>query len=436
MLGSRWGGQFIAACLAAGILLGVLGPALGQEKTPSSPPAQGAYNKKSEAIRASQKLREIDIVYEDAMRLFEQNKHFEALPVLEKIAEKYPSDMIALERLGICLIVADNTLGDADQRKKQRVRGRQLLARARELGISDALSDYYLNVIPEDGGEDTVFSNRKEVNEAMQEGEKAFARNDFAAAIKAYTQAMLLDPGLYTAVLFIGDSYFALHQYPEACEWFERATKINLNAETAYRYWGDALMRRNRMSEAQLKFIEAVVAEPYNRMPWVGLKQWADASNVRAGHPDIKAPQRPKSAAKADGSVNLVFDVNSLKDQARKDGTEAWLTYQIIAGAWQAKLFKEKYPSEKQYRHTLEEEASALSAVAASVAQSLQAGAVKSADLDPGIAMLLKLHREEMLEPFILLSRPDEGIAQDYAPYREKNRDKLRRYIKEFIILE
>lgn len=435
MTRSCWNRLFIAACIAAGITIHAAQPSMGQEeKSPPVSSSPGAFDAKAEAIKASQKLREIDIVYADAMRLFERHRYLDALPMLEKLAAKYPSDLVALERLGVCLIVTDNTLTDADQRKKQRARGRQLLARARDLGAHDELSDYYLSVIPEDGGSDIVFSNRPEVNEAMREGEKAFSRSDFDAAIKAYTQAMLLDPTMYSAVLFIGDSYFAKHQYPEACEWFERATKLNPDVETAYRYWGDALMRLDQADEAGSRFIEAVIAEPYNRRPWVGLKQWADARKIQAAHPDIKAPQRPKSTGKEDGSVNIVIDAKSFLDKDKKDGTAAWAMYQIIAGAWQGKLFKEKYPGEAQYRHTLEEEASALSATAASVAQSMQEGDLKPENLDAGIATLLKLHKSGMLEPFILLSRPDEGIAKDYPSYREKYRDKLRQYVKEFII--
>jgi hypothetical protein len=34
----------------------------------------------------------------------------------------------------------------------------------------------------------------------------------------------------------------------------------------------------------------------------------------------------------------------------------------------------------------------------------------------------------------VLLARADEGIARDYAGYRQTNRDKLRQYIREQVI--
>jgi len=39
-----------------------------------------------------------------------------------------------------------------------------------------------------------------------------------------------------------------------------------------------------------------------------------------------------------------------------------------------------------------------------------------------------------MIEPYILLSAADQGIAQDYAAYRKKNRSKLEEYMSTFIV--
>jgi len=38
------------------------------------------------------------------------------------------------------------------------------------------------------------------------------------------------------------------------------------------------------------------------------------------------------------------------------------------------------------------------------------------------------------LEAYILLARPDQGIAQDFVAYRTANKDKLRRYVMEFVL--
>jgi hypothetical protein len=39
-----------------------------------------------------------------------------------------------------------------------------------------------------------------------------------------------------------------------------------------------------------------------------------------------------------------------------------------------------------------------------------------------------------LIEPYVLLSAPDQGIARDYEAYREHNRDKLTEYLSDFIV--
>ena len=53
---------------------------------------------------------------------------------------------------------------------------------------------------------------------------------------------------------------------------------------------------------------------------------------------------------------------------------------------------------------------------------------------NPDLVTLLRLQRAGMIEPYVLLSAADEGIAQDYPEYRAKNRDKLEQYLSTFIV--
>lgn len=48
--------------------------------------------------------------------------------------------------------------------------------------------------------------------------------------------------------------------------------------------------------------------------------------------------------------------------------------------------------------------------------------------------MLKKLDDEGLLEAYILLARPDEGIAADHPAYLRQNRDKLRRYVTQYVV--
>jgi hypothetical protein len=53
---------------------------------------------------------------------------------------------------------------------------------------------------------------------------------------------------------------------------------------------------------------------------------------------------------------------------------------------------------------------------------------------DPDLKLLKKLAGAQTLEPYVLLSLPDRGIAIDYLGYREKNRKKLEEYLSQFVV--
>jgi hypothetical protein len=72
--------------------------------------------------------------------------------------------------------------------------------------------------------------------------------------------------------------------------------------------------------------------------------------------------------------------------------------------------------------------------VASAVREDLKKGKLKTKNLDPGIALLLKLSDSDLLHAHILIDRVDAGIAKDYGSYREKNRDKIRRYLDEYVV--
>lgn len=136
-----------------------------------------------------------------AFQLYDDWKLIEALPLLEKVAEQTPNDIAVLERLAGAIIARSATLNNREEAKGQRVRARRLLARAKELGSTSNYVSVILVSMPEDGGE-LQFSMNKEVDEAMREGEAAFASDQLDKAIAAYQRALLLNPKLYEAALF------------------------------------------------------------------------------------------------------------------------------------------------------------------------------------------------------------------------------------------
>ncbi len=363
-----------------------------------------------------------------AFELFDEHKLIEALPLLEKLAAARPSDVAVLERLVFATLAQVETLKGEESRKQGRLRARNLALRAKELGSNNELIQAVIEQVPADDSEPPRFSADPEIEKAMREGEAAFVKGDLDQALAAYGQALKRDPKLYEAALFIGDVYYKMKQMEKAGEWFARTIEINPNRETAYRYWGDALMHEGKTNEARAKFIEAIIAEPYNRLSWVGLIQWAERNNIQLAHPLIEPPGSIKIEK---DQTNITLDPSTL---GQTDGSESWTLYHLTRAVWINGKFLKEHPTEKEYRHSLREEAEALRMVAEAVQQKIKEGQLKTSALALALANLIKLQEAGLLEAFILIARPDEGIARDYESYRATNREQLRRYLSEYVI--
>jgi tetratricopeptide (TPR) repeat protein len=224
-----------------------------------------------------------------ALLLIKQNNFAKALPLLENLAEAHPTDFVILEGLGEALVNASASTPDPAARKQIMLRARSLFLHAKELGDKSDYLAMALEKLPENG-EATPFSGRQEVDDAMREGEAAFGRSDFPAAIAAYQRAFQLDPKTYDAALFAGDVYYKMNQMDAAGGWFAKAIAIDPDRETAYRYWGDALLKDGKMEEAKAKFIDAVLCAPYQHTAWIGLRNWAKANRAIISPPRIDTP--------------------------------------------------------------------------------------------------------------------------------------------------
>jgi tetratricopeptide (TPR) repeat protein len=361
---------------------------------------------------------------QEAMRVYQAHKLPEAAELWEKVLAKHPGDVFAHESLGASLLSRADTQADPEKRKADRRRARAELLRAQELGDRSDLCKALLAGLPEDGSE-SAFSNDKEVQAAMARGEAAFARAEWDEAIKNYSHAFELDPKLYLAAVDLGDTYFRLKKIDTAGEWFQKAIQIAPNEEIAYCYWADALMADGKMKEARAKFIEGLVAFPYAKTSWAGLNGWLKRNHLAYKQISIHIPSEPITDAK--GGIEINVEPGSL---GKNDGGEAWLAYAIQRTQWKREKFAKEFPAEKGYRHSLQEEVDALG-----LAVTVFTGNQKSIkNPDPSLVTLAKLKADGMLEAYILLVRPDDGITRDYASYQAAHREKLIQFVDQYIV--
>jgi tetratricopeptide (TPR) repeat protein len=364
---------------------------------------------------------------ERAEQLFDAGKRLEALPLLEELVRSRPEDDAMLVALAASLIDHAATLTDTQAAGNERLRARSLLDKARDLGNTSTLAmnlSQLLQQLPATGS--IKFSNNPQVQRFMEAGEAAFSRRDLDGALSNYFKALELEPANSSAALFIANTYDKRDEFAKAAEWYERAAELEPNVETPYRYYADMLAREGEMGKARTMLIHAAVAEPYNRIVWRELQAWATLN-----HTEIRAVYITIPAAANDTGA----PINQPRTAQPDAILPAWDVYQAVKAKWQqGGEFHKRFSEEKEYRHTLAEESEALTA-AAQVLEKL--GEKTTAELiasDDDAHLLLTLHRAQLIEPYVLFSLGDAGIARDYSAYRASHRKKLEEYLDKFVV--
>jgi hypothetical protein len=209
--------------------------------------------------------------------------------------------------------------------------------------------------------------------------------------------------------LFIGNTYDRQNEFSKGAEWYERAIQLAPNVETAYRYYAVLLAKQGEMARSRTMLIHAAVAEPYNRIVWRELNAWATLNKTQIARVFVAVPAEPGG-----------------------DDAAIWKPYREVKARWQdGGEFQRHFPQESQYRHSMSEEAEALKAVADAVLSRGREGAVGAG---PALDLLLHLHRDGLIAPYVLFSLGDSGIARDYGSFREKNREALEEYLDKFVM--
>jgi tetratricopeptide (TPR) repeat protein len=360
-----------------------------------------------------------------AAALFGQGKRLEALQLLEELVKENPKDDEMLVALAASLIDYAATLTDQDAAARERFRARDLVQKAWELGNTSLLGQnlrQLLRELPANGA--IKFSDDPAVERIMLAGESAFSRRDYNEALKAYAKALELEPTNYPATLFTANTYDRKNDVAGASEWYERAIELGPNVETAYRYYADMLAKAGDMGKARTMLIRAAVAEPYNKIVWREIRAWATINKTALNIVYVGVPLPPKNndpTPDAEQSLGV---------------SSAWRAYHSMKADWRkGSRFQKRFPREPGYRHSLPEESEALTA-AAKVLKNLREDE-KTADLvagDPAAGLLLKLYGAGLIDPYVLFSLGDDGIAKDYVAYRAKSRVKLEDYMDKFVV--
>jgi tetratricopeptide (TPR) repeat protein len=361
---------------------------------------------------------------QQAVALFSQGKRLDALPLLEDLVQKNPQDAELLVDLGASLIDHAATLADRDAAAKERFRARDLVQKAWALGNTSPLAENLRQLfrdLPANGA--VRFSDNPAVEQIMNAGEAAFARRNFDEALTAYAKALEIEPTNYSAALFTANTYDRKNDFARASAWYERTMHLNPDIETAFRYYADMLAKQGDMAKARSMLIQAAVAEPYNKIVWREIRAWSLINHTAFNLVYVPIPR----VAKDDDSIQSA----GLPPQL----LSAWRAYHAVIADWRkGGKFEKRFPQE-MYRHSLPEESEALT-TAASFLPTLRQDK-ETAELVTGntaAGLLLRLHEAGLIDPYVLFSLGDDGVARDFKAYREANRSKLEEYMDKFVM--
>lgn len=358
--------------------------------------------------------------------LVKLQQYIQALPLLEKMVVIEPKDHEMHLRLGFALLAQTNITPDADERKTLRIRARKAFTRAKETGDTHPVVDALIEGIPIDGSEGPTFSSNKAASDLMEQAEAFFSQGKGDEALENYQKALVLDPKLYDAAVFCGDVYVQKQDWAQAEAWYQRAIALDPTKEKAYRYSATPYMKQKKYDIARDRYVEAYITEPYSKFSAAGLSQWGNITKTPLGHPKIDTPTNVRFDKKGDATINL--DAGALLG-GKDNGSFAWIIYGGTRSLWHKEKFAKTFPDEKTYRHSLNEEVEALHSVV-----HMATSEKKAKKLSPSLAKLKELDDKGLLEAYILLATPDDGIAADFPKYLAQNRDKLRRYVVEYVL--
>src|SRR5262245_2520625 len=175
--------------------------------------------------------------------LLDAQKFSEAIPLIERLLTIDPNNPEANFNLGLALASMADGIRDEAERLASRVRARNALLKARALGFNHPYLDLMIDGIEPDGADYRRYSSNPDLNALMHEGERLFSQKRFDEAQAVYERALALDPKLYEAAVFSGDTYLHRNDFAQAEAWYQKAIAINPARETAYRYSATPLMR-------------------------------------------------------------------------------------------------------------------------------------------------------------------------------------------------
>ncbi|HEX3129240.1 MAG TPA: tetratricopeptide repeat protein [Thermoanaerobaculia bacterium] len=251
---------------------------------------------------------------------------------------------------------------------------------------------------------------------AMAEAERLLNARKMRESIPLYKKAVELCPDEPVFWVHYADAYYALGEYGEARTLFEKGLAKAPWYAPGHRFLSDALAKSQDWEGGYHEAVLAVLSDPTYEAGWLTLR---DFITGRDGVWQRAYGDKPQ--VKTDGgNVNLSLPADLSAN--RPDGPE-WIAYGLFKVGADLPAPGEKKPAKAAPKTPLERERVAVLGV-------LETRRSQSAKPSPFWDMMDRAERAGFLDEAIYLHLLDEELVSGYREHREKNRERLVRYVE------
>lgn len=326
----------------------------------------------------------------EAQVLESKAKYQEALAKYKAAEALDPSASVPVS-LAAGLLLKLSTAVPQDKRAQLRDMARAMAERAATLAADDPVAQEVLRMLDDDGPSPLRAPNAAAAR-FMAEGEAAFQREDFAAALPKYEATMRADPAYSSAVVAAGNTYYVRRDWARAEALFRQATEIEPHNSQAWRFLSDALLYQDKRTAAEAALYKAIEADPSQRPNWDKLARYRAGAGLPLKTLGLRRGVRV--VPDADGKLGLSLDPKHDSEQTPDHA------FRLALGISEVKLRNDDKAAGKA-RSAFEIELAAWQ-LALKIADEAEANSGEGIG-NPALLQIRALARDGQLEPAILL---------------------------------
>ncbi len=182
------------------------------------------------------------------------------------------------ERLAVIALLGAVTAVHADGPGGYRPKGRGPVPLS-EQGAIDAYTAGYASILRAEHAENLAAAS-------SNEGERKAAQRDAQAAYRAslphFTTAGRLDTSMHEAHTYLGYANRKLGRYDESLKAYEQALKINPDTPYAIEYQGETFLALNRIDEARFNFLRLYALDQQQAAKLLrAMRAWVEANEAK-----------------------------------------------------------------------------------------------------------------------------------------------------------